>query len=141
MTVRLLIISLYLLSSQGFAQKSDDILGVWFNEEKSGKIEVVKQGGEYFGSIIWLEEPLSDGKPQLDKNNDDEDLRNQPIIGLQILKGFVFDDDEWEGGTIYDPENGTTYDCVITKEGSTLKVRGYVGFSFIGRTTTWTKAN
>ena len=121
-------------------QSADDILGVWYNQEKTGKVEVFKKGDKYFGKIIWLKEPMRDGAPKLDIENSDEKLRTQPIMGLEILKGFEFDDDEWEEGTIYDPKNGETYSCVITKEGNSLNVRGYSGFSFIGRTSIWTKA-
>ncbi len=121
-------------------QSADDILGVWYNQEKTGKVEVFKKGDKYFGKIIWLKEPMRDGAPKLDIENSDEKLRIQPIMGLEILKGFEFDDDEWEEGTIYDPKNGETYSCVITKEGNSLNVRGYIGFSFIGRTSIWTKA-
>jgi len=60
MIMRLLIITFCLLTAQGFAQSADDILGTWFNEEKSGKVKIVKQGEKYFGSIVWLEEPLED---------------------------------------------------------------------------------
>ena len=77
-------------------QSADDILGVWYNQEKTGKVEVFKKGDKYFGKIIWLKEPMRDGAPKLDIENSDEKLRTQPIMGLEILKGFEFDDDEWE---------------------------------------------
>jgi uncharacterized protein (DUF2147 family) len=122
------------------AQKADDILGIWLNQEKSAKIEVFKKNNKYYGKIVWLKEPMRDGKPKLDKENEDKSLRSRPIMGMQILNDFEFDDDEWEDGTIYDPKNGETYSCYITKEGDKLNVRGYVGISLLGRTTIWTKA-
>lgn len=133
----LLIIFTSILS---YSQKADDILGLWYNAEKSAKIQIYKDDGKYFGKIVWLKEPLRDGKPKLDINNEKESLRTQPVMGLKLLKNFEFDDDEWENGTIYDPKNGKTYSCFITKEGNVLNVTGYIGFSFIGRTTNWTKA-
>jgi hypothetical protein len=45
----------------------------------------------------------------------------------------------WSQGKIYDPKNGKTYSCKMTLEGNELKVRGYVGFSLLGRTTVWTR--
>jgi uncharacterized protein (DUF2147 family) len=60
-----------------------------------------------------------------------------------LLKDFEFDGkDEWEDGKIYDPKNGKTYSCYIEFKDETknlLKVRGYIGFSMIGRTTYWTR--
>ena len=37
-----------------------------------------------------------------------------------------------------DPKNGKTYKCLLYLDGEdTLKVRGYVGISAMGRTQTW----
>lgn len=58
-----------------------------------------------------------------------------------MLKGFEFDDDEWEDGTIYDPENGKTYSCTIKFRDGKLDLRGYIGISLIGRTQTWYKVS
>ena len=131
---------LLFIAPNAFSQQADDLLGVWFNQEKSAKIQIFKVGEKYDGKIIWLKEPMRDGEPKLDRENEDEDLRSRPIIGLEILKDFEFDDDEWEDGTIYDPKNGETYSCYITKEGDKLNVRGYVGIALIGRTSIWIKA-
>jgi uncharacterized protein (DUF2147 family) len=61
-------------------------------------------------------------------------------MGLDILSGFKFSGGNiWEDGKIYDPKNGKTYSCKMTLEGNELKVRGYVGFSLLGRTTVWTR--
>mgnify|MGYP001626553998 FL=1 len=63
---------------------------------------------------------------------------NQPIKGLLILKGLTRDGEQWTGGTILDPANGKEYQCTLTLEGdSELDVRGFIGFSFIGRTQRW----
>lgn len=131
----------YLGATTLHAQKADDILGMWYNEEKSAKIEIYRDHSKYYGKIVWLKEPLRDGRPKLDIHNEDESLRTRPVMGMKILNDFVFDEGEWEDGTIYDPREGETYSCVITREEDVLHVRGYIGFSFIGRTTEWTKAD
>jgi uncharacterized protein (DUF2147 family) len=82
-----------------------------------------------------------DGTPKLDRENENEKLRSRKVLGINVIQGFEWDDDEYEDGTIYDPENGKTYSCVITYENKdTLNVRGYIGFSLLGRTTVWTRA-
>jgi uncharacterized protein (DUF2147 family) len=130
-----------------FAQKhkQDDVLGNWLNEERTAKVQVYKEGNKYFGKIIWLKEPLDKvtGKPRTDNLNPDEKLKNAPLLGLVMLRNFVFDgDDEWSDGTIYDPKNGKTYKCYIKYDTpSVLKIRGYIGVSMLGRTTYWTKVN
>lgn len=134
-------IATILLISFSHIAKAQHIEGVWLNEEKEGKVEIYKHSdGKYYGKIVWLKEPNKDGRPKLDANNKDEKLRNEPILGLVILKGFSKDGDIYTGGTIYDPKNGKTYACKITpKDNNTLSIRGYIGISLIGRTTTWTR--
>ena len=125
--------------------KGDDILGVWTTGSKKGRVEIYKEDGKYYGKIIWLKEPLNDeGQPKKDVNNPDDDAQSKPLMGLVNLKGFEFDadDEEWVDGTIYDPENGSTYDCYIWFEDgdrNLLNVRGFVGISIIGRTDEWVR--
>jgi len=136
----LLFIVSVLCSHAGFAQ--DAIERLWYNEEKTAKIQVFKAtDGKFYGKIVWLKEPEENGKPKVDKNNPDKARRNDPVLGMQLLKGFKKDGDHhYEDGTIYDPKNGKTYSCKINHKGDVLDVRGYIGISLIGRTTVWTKA-
>ena len=122
------------------AQSADDVLGKWKTGSGDAHVEIFKRGGKYFGKIVWLKEPLrEDGTEKLDRENPDEALRSRKILGLEMLEGFEFDDDEWEDGTIYDPKSGKTYSCVMELEDGILKVRGYIGISLIGRTDEWTR--
>ncbi len=123
-----------------FAQ-TDQVEGQWFNQEKTGKIDIYKAtDGKFYGKICWLRVPDENGKPKVDKNNPDEKRRNDPRLGLLVLKGLKKDGDKvYNDGTVYDPENGKTYSCKITFEGDHLDVRGYIGFSLIGRTAVWTR--
>ena len=129
------------LSAQSY--KANDVLGIWFNEEKDAKINIYEENGKYYGKIIWLDEPNEPdtGEPKLDDENPDEKLQKRPIMGLMLVKDFVFDgDDVWDDGEIYDPKSGKTYSCYLKFDSKDkLKVRGYVGFSWIGRTTYWTR--
>ncbi len=124
--------------------KGDDILGVWLNEDKDAHVDIYKEGDVYFGKIIWLEEPNEEnGEPKLDDENEDESLKTRPVMGLLLLRDFVFDKDEWEDGRVYDPKNGKDYKCYMEfpdeDDKDKLKVRGYIGFSLLGRTTYWTR--
>ena len=68
--------------------------------------------------------------------------KNQKKIGMTILTGMHRQDDHWGGGEILDPDNGSTYRCRIkaVDSGRKLEVRGYIGFSLLGRTQTWVRA-
>ena len=140
--VRSSFLAVALLGMNSFAFAQDKIEHIWYNQEKTAKIQVYKaRDNKFYGKIIWLKEPTKNGKPKVDENNPDEKKQDQPILGLLILKGFSKDgDNAYEDGTIYDPKNGKTYSCKIKYKGNSLDVRGYVGISLIGRTTTWTLA-
>ena len=116
--------------------------GLWFNEEKDGKIQFYEQNGKLFGKIVWLKEPQEDGKDKMDKNNPDVKLRSKPLNGLVFLTGFEKDGKNWKGGKIYDPKSGKTYSSTIKWSGDRkLDVRGFIGVSLIGRTSHFTRAD
>ena len=90
--------------------------------------------------MIWLKEPLyADGTPKRDKKNPVETKKNVPLLGYTNLLGFVYKgNNSWAEGTIYDPENGSTYKCVIKLvDENTIDVRGFIGVEVVGRTETW----
>lgn len=125
-----------------FAQEADKIIGIWWNEEKTSKIEIEKKDGEYIGTIVFIvPENYENGQPPKDDENPDESLRDRSILGLQILKGFTYNEkkEEWSGGKIYDPDSGNTYDCYSWLENSDLlKLKGYVaGIRWLGRSSEW----
>jgi len=121
-------------------QSGDSILGKWLTENGKSLVDVYHCGDAYCGKIVWLKEPLKDGKEKVDDKNPDESKRDVKIIGLEILKGLQSKGPEkWDGGRIYDPEKGKNYKCKAWMEGKALKFRGYIGFSLLGRTTTWTR--
>lgn len=119
----------------------DDILGVWLSANGQAHLQIYKEGDKYFGKLVWLKEPNNaKGTPKVDANNPDEALRTKPLLGLVILRNFKYDDDEWSGGRVYDPQNGKDYKCYMKlKDAKTLNVRGYIGFSLLGRTEVWTR--
>jgi uncharacterized protein (DUF2147 family) len=126
----------------GFTQSKDDVLGKWFSSSGGAQIQIYKKAGKYFGKIIWLRKPNDEkGKPKRDIRNPDPALRSRPAIGLEVLKNFTFQNGIWDG-TIYDPKSGRTYSCKMTmNDHNKLDIRGYVGFSMLGRTESWTRAH
>ena len=64
-------------------------------------------------------------------------MKGRPLIGLRILWDLQKGSDQWSGGKILDPDNGKIYKCSISLDGKKLKVRGFIGFSLLGRTQYW----
>jgi uncharacterized protein (DUF2147 family) len=132
-----------LLGTLAVHAQADKVEGLWFNDKKDAKIQIYKgTDGKFYGKIVWLKEPLKNGRAKLDDNNPKDNLKKQPLVGLIILKGFEKDGSTgYDDGTIYDPENGKTYDCTMTYKGKNLSIRGYIGISLFGRTTVWERTN
>ena len=134
------IIALLLVFSSTFiiaqTQKADDLIGTYMTDKNEGMVEISKRDNKYFGKLLWTK---TEGK--LDTNNPDVKQQSQPLRGKEILNSFDFNgSDLWHNGTIYDPKNGKTYSCKITRdEKGNLSVRGFIGVSLLGRTTLWIK--
>ena len=138
----------------GYAAEADAILGTWSTANADSRVEITKDGDTYSGRIVSLKEPNYptdpnhkhyvqglENQPKVDRRNPDESLRDRPVVGMELMRGFRYEgDNRWAGGTIYDPESGKTYKCKMTLAApNELKVRGYIGVSLFGRTTTWTR--
>ncbi len=135
---KLWLLSLILLSY--FNVNAQDVIGKWKTiDDETGKpksiIEIYKDGDKYYGKIVQLlTEENKDGVCRTCET----EYKNKNIIGLVILKDLEKDGDTYEDGEIMDPKNGKTYSCYIELvEPNKLKVRGYIGFSLLGRTQYW----
>ena len=119
----------------------EGIAGLYLTVDGGAQVRVAKESdGTYAGRIVWLK----NDKDRLDKNNPDSSRKGDRVLGLVILRGFRANDESkrWEGGTIYDPKNGKTYDAFIWRDPEQPRVlflKGYVlGITWLGRSTTWT---
>ena len=125
--------------------QESDICGIWIEEKKQSHIEIYKTANnQYEGKIVWLLEPLNEeGEIKKDTKNPDITLRNKTIDGLIIVKNLEYlDNNEWGKGSFYDARSGKTYSLnAKLKNNNTLFMRGYIGFSLIGKSTTWTRVN
>lgn len=119
---------------------NDKIVGVWENSNGKAQVEIYKMNDRYYGRIIRLQEPKDkNGHVKVDKKNPDVKLQTTPIVGLVVMRDLVYDskDNEWVKGKLYNPEDGRCYCCEIKmKDNNTLDVRGYVGFSLLGKSCT-----
>ncbi|URD61559.1 DUF2147 domain-containing protein [Sphingomonas sp. KRR8] len=116
---------------------SDNVLGLWKTETRNGVVEISRCGASVCGRLV-----TSDGlkaNPNLkDVNNSDASLRGRPLKGLLILGGFKSEGLVWNGGKIYNADDGKTYTARLTPAGNQLKVRGCI-FVPLCKTQTWTR--
>jgi len=130
----ILLITLPLLS---FSQK---VTGKWKTiDDVTGKeksyVEIYENNGKIYAKILEL---LTPGDENKICDLCEGENKDKPVKGMVVINGLLKDGDEWNGGTILDPKNGKIYKCYITLENDDkLKVRGYIGFSLLGRTQYW----
>jgi len=122
-----------------FAQ---DVTGKWKSiDDETGEaksiIEIYKKDGKVYGKIVEI---LNKDRQDAKCTECDGANKDKPILGMVIMNGLEKDGDEYDGGTILDPQSGKVYKCLIElEEANKLKVRGYIGFSLLGRTQYWTR--
>jgi uncharacterized protein (DUF2147 family) len=107
-------------------------------KEKSW-LQVTEKDGKLFGTVIKLLGEPNDGKDKLCTKCKGS-LKDKNIVGMTIMWGLKSSGgNNWEGGNIMDPNNGKTYRCQVEvmDGGNKLRVRGFIGFSLLGRNQFW----
>ena len=135
----------FLIFSSIYVHAQNSVVGVWKTiDDKTGKVkshmEIYKKGDKYYGKVLKVIDSEAPQNPIC--QNCEGKFKDQPIIGLEIMWGLEKDGDEYENGTILDPEKGKTYKCKIwldENDPNKLNVRGYVLFLY--RTQTWERLN
>ncbi|VAW95364.1 Uncharacterized protein conserved in bacteria [hydrothermal vent metagenome] len=142
----LMILTIMSLSMR-FALAEISPVGLWKTiDDSTGRersiVKIWKEGDVFNGKIIKILNDPRGGSDFICSECEGE-LYNKPIIGLTIIRNMKKDEEKWSGGEILDPENGIFYNATMSLDnfGKILEVRGFVGFSFFGRSQFWTKVS
>ena len=125
--------------------QSQSVTGKWKTiSDETGKpasyVEIYEKDGKIYGKV--LEILKEDTAPDAVCKECTDDRKDQPIVGMQIIRDLKEKNGQWTGGTILDPNIGKVYKCYLELESpNKLKLRGYIGFSLIGRTQYWHREN
>ena len=137
---------LCLVTIGGAVAQTHSPLGVWKDDAGETHVEIYRCGDskQLCGRLVWLSEPQDSttGLPKTDLRNPEPEKRKQPLLNLVVLQNLSYDTDNerWEDGRIYDPLNGRTYSCYLNMVSKDrMEVKGYIGFSFIGRSHYWSR--
>ena len=128
----------------GHEHGPDGVLGTW-QIEKDGKphhrIEITKCENLYCGRIVWLSANAKENKSRLDGKNRDHSLRKRPLLGLQVLSGYVYEQENiWSGGKLYAFEKGRTVSPDLKLvDANHLEVS--VSFLLFNKTFVWERLN
>ncbi|KEI71819.1 DUF2147 domain-containing protein [Endozoicomonas elysicola] len=126
------------LSSATFASSP---LGIWKTvDDSSGEaksyVTIYEENGKVSGKVTQILDPA---KQDSICDQCKGDLKDQKIQGMTILWGMEKQGSKYDDGKIVDPESGKVYSAnmKVLEDGKKLEVRGYIGFSLIGRSQTW----
>ena len=121
------------------AQAADPAEGYWLTQNERSVIEIKECEEGLCGHVYWI---IKNGM-QTDFKNPDEKLRKRPMCDLKILWGFnKTAEGAWDDGNIYKADDGDLYSAKLQlTDENTLNVRGFLGFSFLGKTQQWKRVN
>lgn len=125
---------------------AEDISGTWQQiDDKTGAakaiIKIQQEANNSFTAKIVKVTPRPGYTPRETCNNCPSPYTNQPILGMEIIKGLkhVAGTNSYEKGRVIDPLAGKVYDAKIKMNatGKRLTLRAYMGISTLGRSQTW----
>jgi len=131
---------LLLQLSGAWAGERESVVGRWLGDRSI--LEIAERDGTLSARVIALDDPVYRegeesgpvGSPRRDDRNPDQSKRRRPLLGMELLQDYRFEDHKW-CGRIYDPESGNVYLSTMHVEpDGTLQMRGYVGIPMFGRT-------
>jgi uncharacterized protein (DUF2147 family) len=132
--MRFLACSLVLASAAALAAPTQGVRGDWQTTTNS-IVRIAPCGAKVCLTIVRLS---SDAPETTDQQNPNAALRHRALCGLVVGYDFLQSDpNHLTDGRLYDPKTGHTYSGLITANGNTLNLHGYVGISLFGHSETW----
>lgn len=129
---------------------AQDLAGTWQQiDDKTGSPKAIieirqEENNTYTGKIIKIT-PRVGYTPREICNNCPTPYTNQPILGMEIVKGLTYIEGSksYEKGRIIDPLSGKIYNVKmrLNASGKRLAMRAYIGVSALGRSQTWIRLN
>jgi uncharacterized protein (DUF2147 family) len=112
----------------------------WTSDKDGWSVKTAQCGDALCAYLVDFKLKPTDpsGYQPVDAQNPDRNKRQDKLCGHQMMGGFHPSKSAgttWDGGWIYDPDSGSTYDGKITVvDRDTVRLRGFIGISLLGRT-------
>jgi len=103
-----------------------DVTGLWATPTNGGQVEIARCGNSLCGKLVSSAHIKAD--PALkDIKNKDAAQRARTLKGLQMLYDFTGGPAKWNGGKVYNPDDGGTYSGTIEMlSDNQLKLKGCI---------------
>jgi len=129
------------ISANGAAAAQSSPEGLWRTfDDRTGEaralVRIYRQDDALFGRV---EASLVPGEGDEHCVACTDERKDQPVIGLLIIRDLKAEKGGFSGGDILDPDTGEVYRCTLrlADDGKRLTVRGYLGVPLLGRSQTW----
>lgn len=127
----------FILVSPGL--QAQGVFGKWKVVNDEGRVnsivEIYKKDGAVHGKVIRITKEEHRDRKCTECQGE---LKNKPIEGLNVIRDFVKEGDEYVDGTLIDPKSGKEYEGKIWVDENNpdeLNVRGYIAFFY--KTKVW----
>ena len=122
-------------ASPSIAQDASKVAGTWQSQSGITRVKVTPCGDGLCGTVVWQQNPSKD------VYNPDPAKRERPIVGIQLVSNMKpVGPGEWSG-SIYNYEDGKTYQGKVKAAGNSIQIGGCVLGGVICQSKTWTKVN
>ena len=149
---KMLLAALLAALAPAASAQTSPVMGTWLSASGVAQVRIEPcpdpANGPLCGFIVGLINPKGPNgvavapEAATDYRNENPALRSRKVLGMPLIWGFkkTADANAFEGGQIYNGENGKTYSANITLQpDGTLRLRGYVGSPMFGETQVWTR--
>jgi uncharacterized protein (DUF2147 family) len=147
-----LVLALVVLFASSASAQQTGVMGTWLTASGVAQVKIGPcsnpKDGPVCGFIVGLINPKGPNgqvvAPEVatDYRNENPALQSRKVIGMPLIWGFTktSDPNTFEGGQIYNGENGKIYTANMSLQpDGKLRLRGYVGTPLFGETQIWTR--
>jgi len=116
-------------------------VGLWEQVDDDGSVggwfHIYERNGVYVGDLVKIFLKPGEATPICKRCSGDQ--KNQPTLGLTLIKGMQRKGLNYDNGSVLDPRDGSVYRArmELSPDGRKLMMRGFLGIDLFGQSQNW----